>query len=99
MLKDLADKKSAQSLEVISVIADHISEQLDSILKDLGTLNVEPKHKEALQDIKEKHEEQRQEDTEEIEDLSPRAQAKEKLDRHEKTVDELLRDLENLRRQ
>jgi len=98
ILKDLADKKNAQSIEIVSVIADHISAQLEAILGDFDNVKVEPSHKEALSEIKEKHEEKIEEDAEELEDMPPREQTKGRIEKHEKTVDELLRDLENLKR-
>lgn len=98
ILKDLVDKKGTTSSEIVTVMTDHIADQLQSILADFEDIQVPAKHKEAFAEIKEKHVEAVEEEPEE-EEHAPltRAVAKEKLEKHDKTVDDLLRDLESLR--
>jgi hypothetical protein len=117
ILKDLVDKKGNENSETIAVVTDHVAAQLNSILIDLDKLDVEPQHREALSQIKEKHseplferrpirdqstvhddsnkdsEDEESEDSEESADQAPAEQ----LEKHEKTVDDLLRDLESMK--
>lgn len=90
ILKDLVDKKGAPE-EIIQVLTDHIASQLTSILSEFETVEAKPKQKKALESLKEKHEE-----PEPVEVEEP---PKEKLEKHEKTVDDLLKDLESLKTQ
>lgn len=101
ILKDLADKKGTQNAEMIAVMADHIAEQLSAILEDFDKVDIAPKQKDALLDIKEKHVENRKQEEEEAEEQeeeepTPKAN-RERLEKHERTVDDLLRDLESLK--
>lgn len=93
ILKDLADKKGGQNQEMIAVLADHIAEQLQAIIRDFDKMDVEPEQRELLSDLKEKHmpQEKGKKKDEEEEDN------REKLEKHERTVDDLLRDLESLK--
>jgi primosomal protein N'' len=95
ILKDLADKKENQNSEMIAVLADHIAEQLQAIIRDFDKMDVEPEQRELLSDLKEKHmqpqEKGKKKGEEEEEDN------REKLEKHERTVDDLLRDLESLK--
>jgi hypothetical protein len=127
ILKDLVDKKGSQNSDIIAVVTDHVSEQLDSILNEFDTLDVEPEHKEKLNALKEKHSEsvrlrkpiidestvkenlpdKEDEDTDEDQaeesddseasDDESGEDSKETLDKHEKTVDDLLKDLESMK--
>ncbi len=103
ILKDLVDKKGSKENEVVTVITDHISSQLDSILTEFDTIDAKPNQKNALMELKEKHSEPKtivDEAKEEAEDMpAPEKDAgtKEQLEQHEKTVDDLLRDLETLK--
>jgi len=109
ILKDLVDKKGAKDDEVITVITDHISTQLNSILSEFDNLDAKPKHKEVLMELKEKHVEPKSivdEAKEEAAAAPPKQEApskgigaKEQLEQHEKTVDDLLKDLETLKTQ
>ncbi|MEO0250589.1 MAG: hypothetical protein ABIN58_13915 [candidate division WOR-3 bacterium] len=91
ILKDLAEsKRGAQDSEVIRVLADHISAQLTSIISDFESIDVKPKQREALVNIKEKHKVP-------VEEAAEEEIPSEKLEKHEKTVDDLLRDLESLK--
>ncbi len=91
ILKDLVGKGGQGNSEVVSVITEHISSQLSAILSEFDELDVKPEHKELVQQIKEKHEE--------AEEKGEDKGTEEKLEKHEKTVDELLKDLEGLRNQ
>jgi len=99
ILKDLVDKKGAGDSEIVSVITDHISDQLTSILSEFDSIKVEPRHKEALAEIKEKHTEAQKQAPASVEEAkkAPAAGNQEQLEKHEKTVDELLKDLESLK--
>ncbi|MBN2518427.1 MAG: hypothetical protein JXB14_06265 [Candidatus Altiarchaeota archaeon] len=91
ILKDMVkNKKATQNAEMIEVMADHISEQLEAIIGEFEGGGVKPEHKEKLAEAKEKVV-QSQRKVEEAE--TP----EEKLDEHSKTVDELLRDLESMK--
>lgn len=93
ILKDLVSKKGAGSSDVIEVITNHISDQLNSILADVDGMDVKPEHKPIVKEIKQKHEEVQKK----VEEEEPPTE--EKLDQHSKTVDDLLKDLENLKGQ
>jgi gas vesicle protein len=93
ILKDLVGKKGSGSADVIEVITNHISDQLNSILAEVGKMDVSPEHKPVVKEIKQKHEETQRR----VEEEEPPTE--EKLDQHSKTVDDLLRDLENLKGQ
>ena len=105
ILKDLVDKKKGEDSEIVAVITDHVSEQLDSILGEFDGLDVKPEHKEALLELKQKHAETEPVETPEQapvqnpekgeQEASP--DSKGKLENHEKTVDDLLRDLEGMK--
>ena len=103
ILKDLIDKKGVKDAEIVTVITDHISAQLDSILAEFDNIDVKPKQKDVLMELKEKHSEPKVvvgEIKEEVEPTPARpkdADAKEQLEQHEKTVDDLLKDLETLK--
>jgi len=98
ILKDLADKKGAQNTEIITVMVDHIAEQLDSIIADFDSIKVQPEHKDLLMDLKEKHFAKKQEEEEEAEEKEEEEELpREKLEKHERTVDDLLRDLESMK--
>lgn len=92
ILKDLVAKKG--DVETIAVVTDHISKQLDSILSELDTVDVKPKHKEAITALKEKHvEPEVEEPPEPVEPPAPEA----KLEKQGKTVDDLLKELETMK--
>ncbi len=113
ILKDLVNSKETKDSEIIAVVTNHISEQLNSVLGEFDDLDVEPQHKEALAEIKDKHKEKPppasmeeakgeqapsgKEQPESKGDEASPSGSKENLDKHEKTVDELLKDLENLK--
>lgn len=98
ILKDLVKKEGSQESETITVVVDHIAEQLESILSEFDDLDVKPRHKEALMELKEKHAEALKPLAEEEEEAPEEEETpKEKLAKHEKTVDDLLKDLESLR--
>ncbi len=48
-------KKGGQNPEIIATLAEHISGQLESILKEFDSLDVKAKHKTALKELKGKH--------------------------------------------
>ncbi len=94
ILKDLINKKGAADSEIVAVITNHISDQLASILAEFDNLRVEEHHKEALTEIKDKHIRAQASEPASSGDV---AKPQQQLDKHEKTVDELLRDLESLK--
>ena len=99
ILKDLVDKQGTGDSEIISVITDHISDQLTSILSEFDSIKVEPHHKEALAEIKEKHAEAQKSAPASIKEAkkAPADDNQQQLEKHERTVDELLKDLESLK--
>ena len=97
ILKDLVDKKGTQDAEIVTVITDHIADQLGSILKEFDNAEAKPKQKDALMELKEKHTEAALPKPEEKLEPIPEEGPKEKLEKHEKTVDDLLKDLETLK--
>jgi hypothetical protein len=100
ILKDLADKKGEHNSEIITVLVDHIAEQLQAIIADFDKVKAEPEQMEALAELKEKHmppKEERGKKREEEEEEEEEEGGKEKLEKHERTVDDLLRDLESLK--
>lgn len=107
ILRGLIDKKGGtQNPEIVAVITKHISDQLDSIISEFDSLEVGPTHKEALMQLKEKHSptpptttddaEESNSDEEDAEQENEE-ESNSKIDKHEKTVDDLLRDLESLK--
>jgi len=91
MLVDtVKNEKAAQNKEVIEVMASHISEQLESIIKEFGAVEVKPEHKEKVEEMKVKVEESQKKA-----EAAPTPEAK--IDKHSKTVDELLKDLETIK--
>jgi len=106
ILKDLADKKGTQNSEIIAVMADHIAEQLQAILSDFDKVDVQPEHRDVLMELKDKHMPAKKEEEEEPphkkkfeeeEEEQEEDDARGRLDKHERTVDDLLRDLESLK--
>jgi len=98
ILKDLVDKKGVQDSDITKVMTDHISSQLTSIISEFDTIDAKPKQKQALADIKEKHDVAK-ESSKEAAPEPKKEDSKEALDKHEKTVDDLLKDLESLKTQ
>jgi actin-related protein len=104
ILKSLVYKNGCQD-ETVTIITDHIAQQLDSILKDFDKLDVPEEHKEKLQEIKEKHAElapieAKPKEKEAAKETAPeeqKAEPKGELEKHEKTVDDLLKDLESIK--
>ncbi len=98
ILKDLVSKKDVSDSEIIGVITNHISDQLNSIIEEFDNLDVEPQHRAALTEIKEKHSDITKPPDESDEEEEPSEEGDEKkIRKHEKSVDELLKDLENLK--
>jgi hypothetical protein len=100
----LVSKKETQNAELIAVVTEHISKQLDAILTDFDSLEVKPKHKEVLMGLKEKHAPPEPEKPAPAPAPAPAKEAapatvtpKEKLEKHGKTVDDLLKELETLK--
>lgn len=108
ILKDFVDKEGTDA-EVISVMTDHISAQLDSILSELDTLEVGPEQREMLTGLKERHapklaeekmaaaEEEKPPEKKKEPPPEEETTQKEKLEKHEKTVDDLLKELEGMK--
>ena len=102
ILKDLVNTEGTKDSEIIAVITNHIADQLSSVISDFDKIDVEPHHKEALAEIKEKHVEAQKPAPASIEEAKKQeapaeADNKEQLEKHEKTVDDLLKDLESLK--
>jgi len=91
ILQDLVKSKGgAEKTEVIQVITDHISSQLDTILEEFKEMPHPPERKQLAEVIKEKHEEGKAK-------VEEAPTPEKKLEEHSKSVDELLKDLESLR--
>lgn len=120
ILKDLVDKKEDQTPEIVSVITDHVAEQLNSILTEFDEIDLPDEHREKLQAIKDKHQKNLSSESDLLAEEKPKEppeeeseegagegaeegakeekpSGKETVEKHEKTVDDLLKDLESLK--
>lgn len=105
ILRDLVEREGENNSEIIANVTEHISVQLESILSEFDEMPTDDRQKYALRELKKKHgvEKKRPDEEEEVAEEVATDEAEEsprgKLERHEKTVDELLRDLESLKAQ
>ena len=90
LIDSVKDEKISQNKEIIEVMANHISEQLESIIKEFGRGEVKPEHKEKVEEMRGKIEEGQKK-------VEAAPTPEEKIDEHNKTVDELLKDLETIK--
>jgi len=91
ILRDLVKTKAgAQKTEIIQVMTEHISSQLDSVLAEFQEMPHPPEKKELAEAIQEKHAESKNK-------IEEAPTPEKKLEQHSKSVDELLKDLESLR--
>jgi methyl-accepting chemotaxis protein len=91
ILKDVVASKSTDNAAIIQVLTSHISNQLDSILQDVeGMPKEKPEHEQVAQSMAQKHEESKSK-------VEAAETPEDKVEEHSKTVDDLLKDLENMK--
>lgn len=91
ILRDIVEKKEDMNThELIELLTSHINDQMASVIDALGSSKMPKQQKEMVEEMREKHEETKKA-------VQETKQPVKKVAAQEKSIDDLLRDLEALR--